>query len=94
MANQPVFTDPETGLKRKREQRPDGEGTKYRIGAFGGWEVYYCLGDDCPYDTFWSEQFDMHYFHKHERPASEKRALEEAAERFQERAARVKPDRL
>ncbi len=51
----------------------------------------YCLAEDCVYDTFWSEHFDAHYFHKHEIPAAQKRALTAAADRVRERAERMKP---
>lgn len=93
MAKQQPFVDPDTGLKRQRAQRPDGAGTRYRIGNFKGWEIYYCLAEDCQFDTQWSEAFDFHYYHKHELPCVQKQAFEEAAARARERAERQKERR-
>lgn len=92
----PIFLDPATGARRQREQRPDGEGTKYRIVIVrdallpDAWEMYHCLAEGCVFDTQWSEAFDLHYFYKHEAVAAREQALADAMRRERERAARMK----
>ena len=95
MANGP-FLDPETGLKRQREQRPEGEGERFARYAFGPWEMYKCLADGCQYDTQWSDQFDVHFYQKHIVPELQQRSLEDAAARARDRAERMKqrPDSI
>lgn len=97
MAKPRLFIDPETGARRQREQRPDGIGTKCRIQIYRDkllpdtWEMYRCMAEGCPYSTQWSEEFDMHYFHKHEIPEAQERACEDAIRRAAELAERQKP---
>lgn len=97
MAKPQIFFDLETGARRQRDQRPDGIGTKCKIQIYrdallpDAWELYRCMADGCPFSTQWSEQFDFHYFHKHDVPAAQARAIEDAIRAAAELSERQKP---